>query len=115
MERRTRLAWGFGVSCVLLLSLWFATPFDQGTSKWLFAFFLKLTLMVGVLWLAWPDLARLGQRLPPRFVILAIISLAMVLIQPRVGQLLILLTLVYWAGWWLYKKFYPNRSNHRGS
>jgi hypothetical protein len=107
MERRTRLAWGFGVSVVVLLIMLMATPFDQWSTHRVLGFTIKITLVIGLLWLAWPDLVRIGKRLPPRIIVLAAVSLVAILIQPRFGAFLVGLTAIYWAGWWLYKKFFP--------
>jgi hypothetical protein len=107
MEPRTRLAWGGGVCLVLLLLMVITTPVDQLATHRVLGFVFKLTLMIGALWLAWPDVVRLGRHLPPKFVILASVSLFATLIQPRFGMLLIGLTLVYWVGWRVYKQAFP--------
>ncbi|MDP1560413.1 MAG: hypothetical protein Q8M16_03355 [Pirellulaceae bacterium] len=106
MEPRTRLAWGFGVSLVVVFLMLVVTPFEQWSTHRVLGFFIKLTLVVGALWLAWSDLVRIGKRLPPKIIILATVSLLAILIHPRFGALLLALTIVYWAGWWLYQKIF---------
>jgi hypothetical protein len=107
MGLRTRLAWGFAVSSLVLLVMLLATPGDKwNTHRVLLGFCIKLTLVIGALWLAWPDLVRIGQRLPPKIVMMAAVSLVAILIHARFGALLMALTLVYWGGWWLYQKIF---------
>lgn len=101
------MAWGFGVSLFVVLLMLAATPFEDWSTHRVLGFCIKLTLVVGALWLAWSDLVRIGKRLPPKIIILAIASLLAILIHPRFGALLLALTIVYWAGWWLYQKFFP--------
>lgn len=110
MGPRTRLAWGFGASLLVVLAMLAATSYGEGSTQKFLGFWLKLTLIIGTMWLAWPDLVRVGKRLPPKIVVLALITLVGILIQPRFGALLLALTLVYWAGWWLYQKVFvrPN-------
>lgn len=110
MGPRTRLAWGFGASLIVLLAMLATTAYDEWSTNRFLGFWLKLTLILGTMWLAWPDLVRLGKRLPPKIIVLALISLVVILIQPRIGALLLALTLVYWAAWWLYQKVFvrPN-------
>jgi hypothetical protein len=85
-----------------------STPWDKIGGHGGLSFLLKLTLMIGALWLAWPDLVRIGRRLPPKFVLIASLSLFVTLVQPRFGLLLVALSLVYWVGWWLYKQAFPS-------
>lgn len=106
MGLRTRLAWGFAVCSLVLLVMLLATPLDQWNTHRVLGFCIKLTLVIGALWLAWPDLVRIGQRLPPKIVIMAAVSLVAILIHARFGALLMALTLVYWGGWWLYQKIF---------
>jgi hypothetical protein len=109
MDPRTRLAAG-GIGCTaILLVMLVMTPVDQWGTHRVLGFVFKLALTIGALWLAWPDLVKMGHRLPPKFVWVAAASLLMVLIQPRFGALLILGTIIYAVGWWAYRKAFPPR------
>lgn len=106
MGPRTRLAWGFTISAIVLVVMLLATPVEHWNTHRVLGFSIKLTVVIGLLWLAWPDLTRIGKKLPPRFIILAAISLLTVLINARFGAFLVALTMVYFAGWWLYQRLF---------
>jgi len=113
MDRRNRLAWGVGVCVLLMLGMLTVTPWDQIGTHRVFGFVFKLTLTVGALWLAWPDLVRWGKHLPPRFVPLAVIGLLLIVVQPRLGAFATALLLIYWGGWRVYRKVFPSGQRHR--
>lgn len=114
MDRRNRLAWGMAAGLLLLLGTMALTPWGElGTHK-VFGFVFKLTLTLGALWLAWPDLVRWGQHLPPKFVWLAAGALLLILVQPRFGAVAVALLLVYWGGWRIYRKVFPARHRQGG-
>ncbi len=109
MDRRNRLAWGGGACLLVLLGMLATTPWDQIGTHRVLGFVFKLTLTLGALWLAWPDLVRWGKYLPPKFVLLAAVALLLILVQPRLGALAVALLLAYWGGWRVYRKVFPPR------
>ncbi len=113
MEPRTRLAWGGGLCLLVLLGFVLTTPANELATHRVLGFVFKLTLTIGALWLAWPDLVKIGKHLPPGLSIMAGICLVAVLIQPRFGALMVLGTIVYWTGWWLYRKVFFIKHNNK--
>lgn len=113
MDRRNRLVWGMAAGLLLLLSMLAVTPWGElGTHKF-FGFVFKLTLTLGALWLAWPDLVRWGRYLPPKFVWLAAGTLLLILLQPRLGAFAVALLMVYWGGWHVFRQIFPQRRRSR--
>lgn len=100
--------------CLALLTVFLLTQrFSDLASNPAFSFLFKLTTAVSVLWLAWPDLVKLRNRLPPRFLLLAPIALVALLIQPRLGAFLVALTFTYWMGWIVYRKVFFGDTRRR--
>lgn len=112
-DKRKRLAYA-SIACLAVLTVFLLTQrFSQLATNPVFSFLFKLTIAVSVLWLAWPDLVKWRDWLPPKFLILAPVSLVALVIQPRLGAPLVFLTLAYWVGWSVYRKLFPHRKNRR--
>lgn len=89
--------------------MFMVTGWENLATNRAFGFVFKLTISVSLLWLAWPDLIKLNQRLPPRFIIVAFVALFVTLIQPRLGMVLIGGVIAYTGIWWIYRRVFDRK------
>lgn len=109
-DKRKRLAVA-SIACAALLTVFLLTVrFSDLAASPAFSFLFKLTIAVFVLWLAWPDLVKIKNRLPPRFLLIAPLALLALLINPRLGLPLVAAAFLYWVGWSIYRRLFPGRN-----
>lgn len=74
-----------------------------GDAEMFTSVFLRVGLVLGAAWLAWPQLTQLAHRVPPWFLAVAVLGLMVVMMRPRsvliLGPILAALAVLQFFGW----------------
>ncbi|MHB0956146.1 MAG: hypothetical protein ACYC6N_14510 [Pirellulaceae bacterium] len=96
-----------GILALLLLATavygWFTYGMKESEANVFFSVCERIGLVFGVIWIAYPQLIGIASRMSPRFVLLLVTIMLIILVRPRsviiLGPILLLLAALQFAGW----------------
>ena len=90
---------------------------DDAQASMMTSVFLRVGLVLGAAWLAWPQLKQLAQRVPPWLMAVAFLALIIVMMRPRyilvLAPILAALAVLQFVGWLFRPLPRPNRPGPR--